>query len=130
MKQPKFTFDDVKFAGGPAIFKRAMDLYQSGKVGQISEEQHNYTATVQGTHLYTVNISMTHMDKGYCTCYMGQNDMLCKHILALALAVLNASGKMEHRIPAGSPSSDLNEIKPIVTAALNKLRPYHGPSRI
>jgi SWIM zinc finger len=130
MQQPKFTLDDIAYADSPAMFQRAQDLYDSNKVGDITENQHSYYATVKGTHLYQVNISKSHIDKGDCNCYMGNNGMLCKHMLALGLAVLQASGKTDVTPGKVTIPTELNEVKPLVTTGFSKLKPYRGPSRI
>jgi hypothetical protein len=130
MQPPKFTFEDVKYAEDPGMFRRALDLYESGKVGKISEDPNGYSATVQGTQPYRVNVSFRRVDEGYCSCYMGQHNRLCKHMLALALAVLYTSGKMDATEPEAKAPADLSAAKPLVTAGMRKLRFYTGPSRI
>lgn len=130
MQKPKYTINEIKYAHSPVMYERAKGLYQTGKVMEITERQHSYAATIQGTHPYAVSVSKSHVDKGDCTCYMGKNEMLCKHMLALALAVLHASGKIEETTPNTNTSSDLNDVKPVVTAGFAKLRPYRGSSRI
>ena len=130
MQQPKYTLDDIKYADSPAMYKRAEDLYPSNKIGDIEELLHSYAATVKGTQPYQVSISKTRVDNGDCDCYMGSNGKLCKHILALGLAVLHVSGKIEATSEEKKISSDLNEVKSLVTAGFSKLKPYRGPSRI
>lgn len=125
MGTPKFTLNDVKYAEDSAMFARAEKLFKFGKVGAINEEIYGYSATVHGTHLYEVSVSKRRVDEGSCTCYMGQNDMLCKHMLALALAVLYMTGAS-----AAPPITDIGEAKKQVNEGIKKLRPYNGPSRI
>lgn len=128
MKSPAFTLEDIKYAEGPATFGRAQELYRSGKVREIAPTASGYRAIVHGTHPYQVSVSQRRVDDGDCTCYLGQNDRLCKHVLALALAVLHATG----RVNAAEPqlSTRLEEVKPMVNAGMQKLRYYTGPSRI
>lgn len=130
MQQPKFIIEDVQYAENPTVFERALDLYQSGKVGNIAERLHGYSTTVQGSHPYIVNVSMRRVDEGDCTCYMGQHDKLCKHVLALALAVLHASGKIDKAVSETTAPADLPAARGLVTAGMQKLRRYTGPSRI
>jgi hypothetical protein len=127
MRAPQFTIDDVKYADSPATFGRAQDLFRTGKVQDISETARGYRAIVQGTHPYAVGVSYRRVDEGDCSCYLGQNGRLCKHILSLALAVLHASGKVTP--PPQQPPAGLEEIKPLVNAGMRKLRYYTGPSR-
>lgn len=126
MKSPKFTYEDIKYSEGRAMFKRAQALFKAGKVKQIREDPRGYSATVKSTHPYEVSVSMKSVDVGYCNCYMGQNDTLCKHMLALALAVLNETGAL------GSEESleELSEVKRRVSTGLRKIKAYTGPSKI
>lgn len=87
-----------------------------------------YRAIVHGTHPYHVSVSQRRVDDGDCTCYLGQNDRLCKHVLALALAVLHATGGIRAAEP--QPLTSLEEVKPMVNAGMQKLRYYTGPSRV
>ncbi len=130
MHAPKFTLPDIRFADGDATFNRAQDLYQSGKVNNIKETPYGYSATVQGTQTYEVSISSRRIDEGNCTCYLGQNDRLCKHMLALGLAVLVASGKMQESAAKMTAPIDITEVKKLVTTGMKKLRRYTGPSRV
>jgi len=110
------------------MFARAQNLYASGNVGDVTELGRGYTATVRGTKPYHVSVSARHIDEGYCDCYMGENDMLCKHMLALGLAVLDQSGKSARE--KTEPPANLEEVKRIVTAGMRKLRAYTGSSRV
>jgi len=109
------------------MFDRAQELFEDGKVKKIIETPHGYSANVQGTHLYHVSISDQHIDRSDCDCYMGQNDELCKHILALGIAVLHKSGKIEEK---NDPPANLEEVKQQVGQGMRKFKPYHGPSSI
>jgi hypothetical protein len=130
MQQPKFNFADVKFADGPATFKRAQGLYNAGKVDAIRETPLGYSATVLGTQAYKVSVSSKRVDDGQCDCYLGQHDRLCKHVLALALAVLTVSGKADIDSTGSRTSTELTEVKQQVTDAMRHLKAYTGPSRI
>jgi hypothetical protein len=132
MKAPQFTLDDIKHAENAATYRRAQELYRYHKVEAVTETAQGYRAIVQGTHPYQVSLSRRSVDQGDCTCYLGQHDRLCKHILALALAVLNASGKMDEiqtQQKQQAPTA-LEEARPIVNAGMRKLKHYTGPSRI
>lgn len=128
MHQPFFTIQDIKYSADEAMFERAQKLFESGKVQNIKETPHGYLATVQGTSPYQVSLSSKHIDRGYCDCYMGQNDELCKHMLALGLAVLHLSGK-EEGVKEESPDN-LDAVKQLVAKAMRKIKPYNGPSKI
>ncbi|MFH1375119.1 MAG: SWIM zinc finger family protein [Patescibacteria group bacterium] len=128
MIQPAFTIQDIKYSVDEPMFLRAQKLFEAGKVQNIDEGPNGYTATVQGTSPYQVSLSRKDIDRGYCDCYMGQNDQLCKHMLALGLAVLHLSGKIEET-KEYSPDN-LEEVKRLVAQGMRKIKPYNGPSKI
>jgi len=130
MKEPAFTFDDIKFADSQAVFDRAWNLYRKGKVKNISELPFGFSATVHGTRPYSVSVSLKRVDDGHCTCYLGQNNILCKHMLALALAALFLSGKADENIAEAPATTEPGQVKKLVTSGMRKLKPYTGPSRI
>lgn len=129
MIKPLFAIQDIEYSVDNATFQRAQQLFDAGKVQKVFETPHGYEAIVQGTSQYRVSLSTRHIDKGFCDCYMGQNDMLCKHMLALGLAVLNLSEKGEESAAEDSPTN-LDAAKQLVAAAVRKIKPYHGPSKI
>ena len=130
MRPPKFTLEDVACADRPATFKRAQMLYRSGKVGEVVEKPLGYSATVLGTQPYVVSISLSRVDNGDCNCYLGQHGRMCKHLLALALKILDGSGKGVSVAAGPQAPEDLASVRPIVNAGMNRLRAYHGPSKI
>lgn len=81
-------------------------------------------------------------DYGHCTCYLGQNDTLCKHMVALAIYVvkngqpLTEEEKQVTHTPRCSGNlgeldeRKLPEVKTSITGALRYIKPYNGPSRI
>ncbi|OHA64752.1 MAG: hypothetical protein A2940_02080 [Candidatus Wildermuthbacteria bacterium RIFCSPLOWO2_01_FULL_48_29] len=130
MQPPRFTFEDVKYTDDSATFERAEALYRKGSVKNIHEigfgRNIGYRAVVQSTQPYEVEINSRHVDQGDCTCYMGQHDMLCKHMLALALAVLDATVGLT----SPPPATDLLEAQQRVNEGMAKLRAYTGPSKV
>ena len=82
---PNFDLDKIKFATDEQTFKRAVDLYESGKVKKIQVEHGSYSAIVEGGQNYQVSISARQYDDGDCDCYMGKNNYLCKHMVAVAI---------------------------------------------
>lgn len=128
MHHPTFTIQDIKYSVDPAMFERAKKLFEAGKVQKISETPHGYTAIVLGTSPYQVSLSAKHIDHGYCDCYMGQNDEFCKHMLALGIAVLHLSGKAEES--EKEAPDNLDAVKQLVAGAMQKIKPYNGPSKI
>ena len=51
-------------------------------------------------------------------------------MLALALAVLQDSGKLDSMTATSTAPTDLATVKHIVNAGMNRLRAYRGPSKI
>ena len=130
MQHPKFTFEEVRFADTAASFDRALTLFESGKVGPISSDRYGYSAVIRGTHPYQVSLSAKRVDTCSCDCYLGQHDRLCKHVLALALAVLHASGKISHPRSTLSAPKSPEDAKQAIREGMKKLRRYTGPSRV
>lgn len=137
-----YDFDKIKFATDSRTFERAVGLYESGKVTGFRDEFDGFAAVVIGTEHYNVYVSSRHYDHGNCTCYLGQQDELCKHMVAVAIhAVLRGRKlrKQEKRLH-GEPTCSCKigilddkrvaEIKAAITAALRLIKPYNGPSRI
>lgn len=129
---PKFTYDNVKFAAHGGIFARAIKLFADGKVRNFHElGGGGYEAIVQGSESYRVRLNSKRVDYADCTCYMGQNDDLCKHMLALALYALHKAGTVDtHGNPIGGTKLEPSDARDHITAALKKIRSYDGPSRI
>jgi len=138
-----FTLDDLKYGVPEKTLQRAVKLYQEGKVTKVRDGGRRSTtaAIVIGSKPYHVVVFHKSYDMGYCDCYLGQNDELCKHMIALAL----------HMVCQGEPLvSDLTKVKYIpessgelrqitteelrlykkeITQALKYIKYYQGPSR-
>ncbi|KKU49253.1 MAG: hypothetical protein UX68_C0001G0001, partial [Parcubacteria group bacterium GW2011_GWA2_46_9] len=97
--QPKYDLDKIKFATDGPTFEKAVDLYEKGKVTQFKEELNGFFAIVLGTKPYKVYVDNRHYDQGDCECYLGQNDTLCKHMVAVAIRA----------VTGGKPLSDENK---------------------
>lgn len=95
-----------------------------------------------GTQPYRVTVSAQHYDHATCSCYLGQNDTLCKHAVAVAIRAvtggrtLTDEEKRQVSKPACSGRSgvltdqELAEVKLAISAAMRYIKPYDGPSRI
>lgn len=128
---PKFTYRDLKYATDEAMFERARKLFVDGKVQNFQADFTGYSAKVIGTSPYQVHVSQKAVDVGLCECYMGQNDELCKHMIALALTALQQSGLANDQgYSTEKPPETLPKRKKLATAGFNKIKPYTGPSRI
>ncbi len=109
------------------MYIRARELFERGKVTSFHSTPHGYSAIVRGTHDYNVALSFKALDLADCSCYMGQNDQLCKHVLALALEVLSRQGDV---IEPAAQVLTTQEAKLQIRAGLKKIRAYSGPSKI
>lgn len=138
----KYDLDKIKYATDAPTFEKAVDLYEKGKVTQFEEGIGAYSAVVLGTKPYRVSVEARRYDYGHCSCYLGQNNTLCKHMVALAIyavkggkpltdedkrqvSQVTCSGKL------GTLSkTELSAIKKSITGAMKYIKPYNGPSRI
>ncbi len=140
MQRPDYDLNKIKFATDGSTFEKAVALYESGKVTQVEEGIRSYSAIVLGTNPYRVLVEARRYDYGHCTCYLGQNDTLCKHMVALALFVV-CDGKPltnEDKKVIATPTcsgnlgtlnnEDLSIIKKSITDSMRYIKPYTGPS--
>lgn len=139
---PRLDLDKIKFATDAPTFERAVKLYEDGKVTKFKDSGFAYTAKVLGTHPYDVIVSKRRYEEASCTCYLGQHDTLCKHMVAVSIyAVKNGKPltKTDKELVEGPVSSgrlgilnkkEFAETKKSITAAMRYIKPYTGPSRI
>jgi len=141
---PAYNLDKIKFATDGSTFDRAVGIYESGGVKNFKDTGFGFTAKVKGSkvNLYKVCVSAKHYDHGNCDCYLGEQDILCKHMVAVAIYVATSGKKLSHedKEKIGSPKcsgrlgelkkAEIAEIKAEITAAMRYIKPYNGPSRI
>lgn len=138
---PKYDLDKIKFGTDEGTFQKAVDLYESGKIKDFREGIKSCSATVIGTKPYKVFVEDRRFDYGHCTCYLGQNDTLCKHQIAVALYTVK-QGKLltdQERKYTATPTwggklgklsvDEIAEKKREITHALRYIKAYDGPSR-
>lgn len=140
--KPVYGLDKIKFAIDESTFKKAVGLYEGKRVVEFKEQFGDFFATVLGTEPYEVCVSARHYDKGSCECYLGQNNKLCKHMVAVAIyAVMNGKPladedkKLTSNPTCSGRLGELNKDElsvagKTVTAAMRFIKPYNGPSRI
>ncbi len=138
---PIYDLNKIKFATDEATFRRAVELYERGKVTRVEEAFGDFTAVVQGTQPYRVSVSGRNYRHGHCTCHVGEKGALCKHMVALALhAVMNgkplaAEDKQQRNEIKRSDrrealtAKELAAVKASITEAMKYIKPYRGPSR-
>jgi len=140
--QPKFDLNKIKFSTDRGTFEKAAGLYEGDKVKGFKDEYGEYSAAVLGGNLYHVLISAKNFNRGNCDCYLGQNDYLCKHMVALAIySVLRGKPmKAEEKEYISGPrfsektgelsKEKILEIKKEFSEALKHIKNYNGPSKI
>ena len=138
---PSYTLKKIKFDTDPQTFERAVDLYESGKVTKFKEGIRSYSAIVLGGKPYRVFVEARRFDYGTCECYLGQNDELCKHLVALAIHAVMRGKKLtsEDKEKVTGPEcsenlgeltkEDLSSVKNSITGAIRYIKAYSGPSR-
>jgi hypothetical protein len=141
MLKPSYDIDKIKFGVDKSTFERAVDLYESGKVRDFKEEYAVYEAVVYGTRPYKVSVFSKNYDSGSCECYLGKNDTLCKHMIAVAIHAIKGGKKLteEEKEIMDSPvcSGEIGELskeevlktKKDITSAMKCVKSYRGPSR-
>ena len=108
MTVPSYDLEKLKFGIDETSFQKAVGLYEGGKVKNFQDTGFTYVGTVQGTQLYNVIVSKKRYTDGDCTCYLGQNDTLCKHIIAVELVSLVSSlAQTSPQSLSPSPSSSV-----------------------
>ncbi len=138
---PQFTIADVQVGVGDREFAKALALYTKGAVTGIKKDFGSFSATVFGTHEYEVSVDSSAYDRGNCTCYIGQKDELCKHMLSLAIALVykyrpNDTKMIEQPLDQAVCSGDVRDItkeesetaKREISTALTFIKSYSGPS--
>ncbi|MFH0732552.1 MAG: SWIM zinc finger family protein [Candidatus Omnitrophota bacterium] len=136
-----YDLNKIKFATDETTFKRAVGLYESGKVTETEEAFGDFTAVVLGTKPYRVSVSGRNYKNGHCTCYVGEKGTLCKHMVALALyAVMGGKPlgdkdkELSHGVECSGRRGVLNKeeievLKKSITESMRYIKPYRGPSR-
>lgn len=140
--KPHFDLEKIKFATDKSTYEKAVGLYEVGKTTEFKEEFGGFSAVVLGTRPYRVFVEARRYDYGSCECYLGQNETLCKHMVAVAIYAVLAGKplKKEDKEIAYQPrcSGKLGELSKEQLAAVEKslsltlkyIKPYSGPSKI
>jgi len=139
--RPQYDLDKIKFATDAPTFEKAVGLYESGKITKFKEDLQGYSAIVIGTQPYYVFVSSKYYDRGNCSCYLGQEETLCKHMVAVAIRAvsegkpLSTEDKKSISEPACSgkleilSKEELSVVKKDITSCLRYIKSYTGPSK-
>jgi hypothetical protein len=138
---PVYDMDKIRYAIDPPIFQRAIELYRQSKIVDFAVMPDGFRATVLGTQPYRVTASAKHFDRGNCECYLGRKDVLCKHLVAVAIAAVKKDASLEklevEPVSAPNANSQMGELsqkhlakaKQAITSAMRYIKAYSGPSR-
>ena len=138
----KYGLDKIRFATDAATFEKAVDLCEKGKVTRFERGPYGCSAIVLGTHPYKVYVENQHYDQGGCECYVAQKNMLCKHMVAVAIYAVKGGKKLspEEKMAAGGPkcsgklgeldNEELSLVKQTVTSSMKYIKAYEGPSKV
>lgn len=138
---PVYYVSKIKFATGDPTWSRAVDLYGRGKITQFKNSGDIFSAIVLGSNPYDVWVSSEKFDIGECSCYVGQKEELCKHLIAVAIRAaargkpLSASEKKLQSEPVCSGrigelhEHDLDAARTAIAVAMKFIKAYRGPSR-
>jgi len=139
--QPKYDLDKIKYATDAPTFEKAIELYEKKKVTRFKNEIGAYSAIVLGTQPYRVSIEARRYDYGNCECYLGQNETLCKHMVAVAIHAVKEGGPLtnddKRQVSQASCSGklgvltkvELSSVKKSITSSIRYIKAYDGPSR-
>lgn len=141
MTTPKYTLEKIKFATDAPTYKKACALYESDKVTHFDDNGFTYTAKVAGTKIYHVVVDTKYYDRSSCDCYLGKNDTLCKHMVAVAIYAVLRGAKipLDNQEKLTSPvcsnkvgtlsADELASVKKSISDASRLIKAYAGPSR-
>lgn len=139
---PKYDLEKIKFATDSPTFDKAVDLYDKERITQFKNQFNGYSAIVLGGSPYQVFVSNHDFDAGSCSCYLGVNDTLCKHMVAVAIyavksgKTLTNKDRLQHNrliftgLKGNLTEREIAEHNKNVINALRYIKPYRGPSRI
>src|SRR3989344_3107053 len=139
--QPKYDLDKIKFATDGPTFEKAVDLYEKGKITRFKEGIGGYSAIVLGSKPYQVSVEVRRYDYGHCECYLGGQDILCKHMVAVAIQAVTRGLPLDikdKQLATGPVCSgklgefskkELFSVKGTIINALRYIKRYVGPSK-
>ena len=139
--ETKYTLYKIKFGIDSGTWEKAVGLYEGGKVKNFADVEFTYVADVQGTDIYKVIVSKKNYSDGNCTCYLGQNNTLCKHMIAVAIyglkngRALTIEEKTKYNEIKFNGRTEkitidqLNLFKTEISGALHYIKVYIGPSK-
>ena len=138
---PDFDINKIKFGVDQKTLERALGLYRKGKVTQFEEGIRSYSAIVQSTNNYRVNVEARNFRYAHCTCYIGQNsDSICKHMVAVAIYAAVGGKELNSQditinytptfsgVVSDTTPDQLRGIRQSINDAKRYIKSYNGPS--
>lgn len=92
----KLTLQQVKKQTNSTIYMRGHSYYISGQVHNVERSGNRYKATVHGTYIYKVEITLEANGSIECSCscpYYAHN--ICKHGVAVCLSIVEGNYKQD-----------------------------------
>lgn len=87
MRVLEFEDDHLIELTDDGSWQRGTTYFREGRVGTLLTHENSVAATVQGTEPYRVTLTADDDGlHGECTCPMGDEDVFCKHCVAVAIA--------------------------------------------
>lgn len=136
-----YNLEKIKFGIDHGTWDKAINLYKDGKIKSFQDNELTWAADVLGAQQYRVVVSKKKYTDGDCTCYLGQNDTLCKHMIAVAIyglkngQPLSEEDKIQHNEikfdgKVGEITEEqLNLTKAEISGAVRYIKAYVDPSR-
>ncbi len=83
-----FDDDSIESRAGPGAFHRGLKYFVDGRVNVVSASDSVIDATVDGTHVYRVELAWSRDRlRWHCTCPAAADGSFCKHAVATAIQV-------------------------------------------
>ena len=138
---PHFSVFNIQISVDEQEFNKGYKLFNDGKVKKITADFDGFHAIVSGTHDYSVSVNISDFERGVCNCYLGQKNILCKHMIALAIATVSKynpenfkliMSSLDHTVCSGQireiTKEELTAIKKELQHGLLYIKYYDGPS--
>ena len=141
--KPEYTIKDLQLSLDDNEFAKGLALYNKKAVKNVKADGIGFSAVVQGTNPYRVYVHATDYERGSCNCYLGEKDILCKHMIAVAITAVYTyrpedteliNHPLDHAVCSSEvrelSKDELKRVKSDITKALRYIKGYDGPSSI
>jgi uncharacterized Zn finger protein len=120
-ERPLLTKLSLQHFATERSYENGAAYYAEGAVGKVTRDGDTFNAYVQGTEMYKVRLRIFNgrVEK-HCTCPYSK-DSLCKHAVAVALAVMDGKYEATSPAPAQAPSAQPANAAPMLYEVENLL---------